>query len=132
MQNIKYATNTTSLAKNELLFIYSDGVTDAKNKNNELFGDNRLLDFINKNRELKPIKALTNLLLIQLARFMKYESQSDDITILAVRYEESANNDLYKLTLPAEIDSITKFHNFILEKIKSNSKIQKNRNFKRF
>jgi sigma-B regulation protein RsbU (phosphoserine phosphatase) len=126
MQDVKYATNTTSLAKNELLFIYSDGVTDAKNKDNELFADHRLLDFINNNGTLRPIKALTNLLLIQLARFMKYEPQSDDITMLAVRYEESAKNDLYKLTLPAEIDSITKFHNFILEKTKPNSKIQKN------
>jgi sigma-B regulation protein RsbU (phosphoserine phosphatase) len=126
MQDIKYATYTTALTKNEVLFIYSDGVTDAKNKDDKLFGDKQLLDFINKNRELRPIKALTNLLLIQLARFMKYEPQSDDITMLAVRYEKSAKNDLYKLTLPAEIDSITKFHNFILEKTKPNAKIQKN------
>jgi sigma-B regulation protein RsbU (phosphoserine phosphatase) len=126
MQNIKYITNTTALSKNELLFIYSDGVTDAKNKNNELFADNRLLDFINKNGTLKPIKALTNLLLIQLAHFMKYEPQSDDITVLAIRYEEPSKNDLHKLSLPAEIDSITKFHNFILDKTKSNLKIQKN------
>jgi len=126
MQGVKYATYTTALAKNEVLFIYSDGVTDAKNKDDELFGDNQLLDFINKNGALRPIKALTNLLLIKLARFMKYEPQTDDITMLAMRYEESAKNGLYKLTLPAEINSITKFHNFILDKTKTNPKIQKN------
>lgn len=126
MPDVKYTTYTTSLAKNEVLFIYSDGVTDAKNKDDELFGDKQLLDFINKNGTLRPIKALTNLLLIKLARFMKYEPQTDDITMLAVRYDKSAGNDSHKLTLPAEINSITKFHDFILDKTKANPKIQKN------
>jgi sigma-B regulation protein RsbU (phosphoserine phosphatase) len=126
MQKIKYTTNTTKLSPGDLLFAYSDGVTEAKNAKNQLFADKQLLDFINNNGTLKPIKSLTNLLLIQLAHFMKYEPQSDDITMLAIRYKEQQKNDAYKLTLPAEIDSITKFHNFILDKTKSNTKIQKN------
>ncbi|MGD9152723.1 MAG: SpoIIE family protein phosphatase [Gammaproteobacteria bacterium] len=126
MQEIEYTTNTTKLSVGDLLFVYSDGVTEAKNAHNELFADKQLLDFINNNGTLKPIKSLTNLLLIQLAHFMKYEPQADDITMLAVRYKKRQKNDVYKLTLPAEIDSITKFHDFILDKTKFDTEIQKN------
>lgn len=126
MQKIKYTTHYAKLAAGDLLFVYSDGVTEAKNKNDELFANEQLLDFINNNGTLKPIKSLTNLLLIQLAHFMKYEPQADDITMLAIRYKDEQKNNTYKLTLPAEIDSITKFHDFILDKTKSNAEIQKN------
>ena len=125
MQKIKYTTNTTKLSANDLLFIYSDGVTEAKNANNVLFDEKQLLDFINNNGTLRPIKSLTNLLLIQLAHFMKYEPQADDITMLAIRYNEKPDNNVYKLTLPAEIGSITKFHDFILYKTKHHPEIQK-------
>lgn len=126
MPQTQYITNTTKLSAGDLLFIYSDGVTEAKNTNNKLFTDKQLLDFINNNGTLKPIKSLTNLLLIQLAHFMKYEPQADDITMLAIRYKEQQKNNTHQLTLPAEIDSITKFHNFILDKTKHNAEIQTN------
>jgi sigma-B regulation protein RsbU (phosphoserine phosphatase) len=142
MQNISYQTHKLTLSKRDMLFVYTDGVTEAANKQGELFSEQKLFDFIKKNGNLTSVKDIIQRLLIQLAHFAKYEPQADDITVLALRYrgnEKSMSisqtstaqlNIQHKdgfnlLTLPAEIDSIEKFRAFIDAQTKNDSVAQK-------
>ena len=48
MENVQYKMQTCDLIPGDMLFLYTDGVTEATNSNDELFGDARLLEKIGR------------------------------------------------------------------------------------
>ena len=54
MENTVYKQQTYDLKPGDTLFLYTDGVTEATNSENKLFGDDRLLAVIRKGGELSP------------------------------------------------------------------------------
>jgi sigma-B regulation protein RsbU (phosphoserine phosphatase) len=61
----KYKQYSVPLAPGDLLFFFSDGVTEAVNSEGEVFGMDRLMKFVAAKRELPPeqfIKALTGII----------------------------------------------------------------------
>ncbi len=83
-RDFQFIENTTIIEDGDLLYLYTDGVTEAVNKGNELYSDKRLLLELNANRDknvvelLKSIKASIDL-------FAEETEQSDDIAMLAIR-----------------------------------------------
>ncbi len=83
MEDIRYKPQQVTLQSGDRLFMYTDGVTEAMNPQDELFSDPRLLDTLNQldleNRtldgQLKDIKA-------EIDRFADGADQADDITML--------------------------------------------------
>jgi sigma-B regulation protein RsbU (phosphoserine phosphatase) len=65
------------------LVVYSDGLTDAQNQQDEMFGDERLLDII---RETVPLGShtLKEKLLKTIDEFTQGTPQTDDITLLVI------------------------------------------------
>ncbi|MBI4616411.1 MAG: PP2C family protein-serine/threonine phosphatase [Planctomycetes bacterium] len=63
---------------------YTDGVVEAMNKDEELFGDKRFYKLIKDNAE-EPSGRLLNLLVEAIDQFVDGAPQSDDITILTFR-----------------------------------------------
>lgn len=90
MPNMKFKIQQIRLEPGDLLFGYTDGVTEGKNPDGELFTTERLLDLL----LARPVASATDLLdRVQtgLFRYIDEASQFDDITMLAVRrYPESA------------------------------------------
>jgi sigma-B regulation protein RsbU (phosphoserine phosphatase) len=86
MENAKCDDNRLSLTPNDTIFLYTDGVTEAMNPQRKLFSEERLksclIDF--KDKEIKDI---IKLLRQEIASYAKGEPQSDDITMLAVKFK---------------------------------------------
>jgi serine phosphatase RsbU (regulator of sigma subunit) len=78
-----YHSSVLHLDKGDILVVYSDGVTDAQNQREEMFGDERLLEIIRQSapsggHNLKPK------LLKAIEEFTQGMPQNDDITFVVV------------------------------------------------
>ncbi|RMD91034.1 MAG: GAF domain-containing protein [Calditrichaeota bacterium] len=79
-----YEEGQVHLQQEDILIIYSDGVTEAENELGELYGERRLRKLIQKNRHLGAaqfIKTIYN----EISQFVGSKNFSDDITIVALR-----------------------------------------------
>ena len=85
LDGIQYKQFELQLQPNDKLLLYTDGVTEATNSNNELYGNDRLIEFCNNNTD-KNCKDIIPMLLQQLEQFAGDQQQFDDITILAFNY----------------------------------------------
>ena len=85
MAGISYTTHTTTLAKGDQLFIYTDGVTEATNVVNELYGENRLLTVM-KGSVGKTPRDVLDIVRNDISSFVQDAPQFDDITMLEMSY----------------------------------------------
>jgi len=79
-----YASETLELADGDGLVLYTDGVTEAANAANELFGDERLQAHLAGTAGSTAADAVEGLLR-EVRGFAGGSPQSDDITILVLR-----------------------------------------------
>jgi phosphoserine phosphatase RsbU/P len=79
----KYKAGTTFLQPNELLVIYTDGVTEARNERGEQFGESRLLSLLQPRIEERASATLAGIMK-KLDDFVGSADQHDDITCLIV------------------------------------------------
>jgi serine phosphatase RsbU (regulator of sigma subunit) len=82
-----YQARTLSLCKGDILMVYSDGLPDAQNQREEMFGEKRLLNLIRQEAPLGS-HALEQKLLKAIDEFTEGTPQTDDITFVVV--EKSA------------------------------------------
>lgn len=89
MDGIPYTNNTLKLAKGDRLFIYTDGITEATNDYNELYGEERLLKILKSvhNNSISS-RDLLDIVRNDLNDFVLDAPQFDDITMLAMTYKE--------------------------------------------
>jgi sigma-B regulation protein RsbU (phosphoserine phosphatase) len=88
MQDVKYSTQQLTLAVGDTLFLYTDGVTEAMNKKQELYSDERLLEFLT-GIEAQNAEDMIVQVNRSVAAFADGAEQSDDITMLALTYTGS-------------------------------------------
>ena len=69
-----------------MLFVYTDGVTEATNAEEELFGDDRMLEVLNANGDAGA-EELLPAVKEALDEFVGEAPQFDDITMLAFKYK---------------------------------------------
>lgn len=82
LDSISYKEYKTTLQKGDRLFIYTDGVTEATNINEKLFGDERLLETIQKTRNLDAPQTLEKIR-SDIDSFTGEAEQFDDITMMS-------------------------------------------------
>ncbi len=80
-----YKEEEFKLEKGDSIFVYTDGVTEAMNVNEELFSKERLINALNENPTLSP-KATIEKVLDSIYDFVKDAEQFDDITMLCMTY----------------------------------------------
>jgi phosphoserine phosphatase RsbU/P len=83
IETAKYAPQSVTLAPGELLFLYSDGVTEAENPKAELFGPERLEQALIEARG-RPAREVVEHVVKRVTEFARGAPQSDDITCMAV------------------------------------------------
>ena len=83
MKDIKYNEYEMELEKGGCLFLYTDGVPEATNANDKLFGTDRMLEALNKDPKATPGDLLDN---VKKAtdEFVGDAPQFDDLTMMAV------------------------------------------------
>ena len=67
------------------LFLYTDGVPEATDSNNEMFGAERTLEALNGNPNADPETILTNVRR-SVDDFVQEAEQFDDLTMLCMKY----------------------------------------------
>ena len=86
MENVTFGEHEFTLSPGDTLFVYTDGVTEAKNAEGKLFGEARLLQALNaKTEEPAPEEIIRNVR-EHIAAFADGASQFDDITMLCMTY----------------------------------------------
>lgn len=88
MENMKYQCGSIRLAPGDKIFQYTDGVTEATNREGELYGMVRLGDVLKKNTEKGP-KELLYTVRADIDAFVGSAPQFDDITMLCVEFRKS-------------------------------------------
>lgn len=81
-----FKLNTIKLEEGDMIYLYTDGVTEAHNKDDEMFGEERLVEALNEGK-LLPVEELDTLVRNRVAEFAKDKEQYDDITTLVFRYK---------------------------------------------
>jgi sigma-B regulation protein RsbU (phosphoserine phosphatase) len=81
----EFAATTLKLSPEDTLVLFSDGITEAQNPDRELFGFPRLREVL-AGREGASLESLRKIVLDSIDAFSCGASQSDDITLLLVRY----------------------------------------------
>lgn len=84
MENVKYQEYELALHAGDVLFLYTDGVAEATDGNNQLYGTDRMLKALNR----KPDASSKELLLAlgaDMERFVGEAMQFDDITMMALQ-----------------------------------------------
>lgn len=84
MDDMVYHQSELQLNSGDELFLYTDGVTEATNKDNELFGEDRLLECLNKFSEESVEEQLKDVL-GEVNSFVNGAEQFDDITMLGMK-----------------------------------------------
>ena len=87
MENMKYKAGTMQLDVGDKIFQYTDGVTEATNINNELYGMDRLGETLNKVKNGTPHEILPAVKK-NIDEFVGEAPQFDDITMLCLEYKE--------------------------------------------
>ncbi len=84
VEGFGYASNKIELNKHDLLFFYTDGISEAINKNHSEFSVRKIKEFLARSNSL-PLTKLIDQLIVEVRHFSEGVQQSDDITALAVR-----------------------------------------------
>jgi sigma-B regulation protein RsbU (phosphoserine phosphatase) len=80
-----YQSRNISLQRGDTLFLYTDGVTEATDRNEALFSEGRLEHELNSLHE-KPVKEVITAVMQKVEAFSEGVPQADDITMMVLRY----------------------------------------------
>jgi sigma-B regulation protein RsbU (phosphoserine phosphatase) len=83
---------TLSLEAGDTFVLFSDGVSEAMNPDDDFYGEERLLAALAATAEMTTAETVTRVL-ADVRRFAAGAKQSDDITLIAARYAPSRAND---------------------------------------
>ena len=118
MDGIKYRENEITLKKGDRIFLYTDGVTEATDINETLYGENRLLAYMDNNKTLNA-QALLSGLKEDIDRFAGDAPQFDDITMLIFDYKEKEGAPLKEKIFPAAKNALPEVMAFTEECLES-------------
>ena len=85
MEGIRFREHDFELHPGDSLFVYTDGVAEATDSHNELYGGERLIKALNKDPEASPKEMLANVK-ASVDEFVGEAPQFDDITMLGLKY----------------------------------------------
>ena len=84
--------DSVQLHAGDVVVAFSDGVTEARSLSGLEFGEDRLASVVRAGRDLAPA-ALVQLILDAVKTFADGASQSDDVTVLVLKYAGSPDRD---------------------------------------
>ena len=104
-----YEAQQIQMHYNDALFLYTDGLTEAENGKHEQYGEQQMLDKIIALVDSRP-REVVEQMYADVKRFVDGAQQSDDLTMLCIRYQTPAivmRNDIQQIPTLAEwIDAL--------------------------
>ena len=127
MEGVRYRIGEMTLSAGDRLFLYTDGVTEATNTENNLYGEERLLEYMNQNRAVEAAALLPSLK-ANIDQFVGEAPQFDDITMLMLDYKfKDGGEQMTNRTFKAKTEVLSDVLGFVdemLEKHECPMKIQ--------
>ena len=113
MEGVRYRAGELTLGVGDRLFLYTDGVPEATNADNQLYGEDRLLAFMNKNLDLEAVELLPTLK-TNIDEFVDGAPQFDDITMLIFDFKPSKGAErVIKKVFPAKVEVLSDVLDFV-------------------
>ena len=113
MEGVSYRIGELTLSPADRLFLYTDGVPEATNTENKLYGEDRLLSFMNQNATTEAVNLLPALK-ANIDEFVGEAPQFDDITMLMFDYKPKEGGAyMTKQTFPAKIEALSDVLGFV-------------------
>ena len=85
MPEWSYTLQQTTICPGDIVFTYTDGLSEAENINHQLFGDERIVKQLDKDRDLTA-KGIIDSMTAAVHAFVGEAEQSDDLTMLAIQF----------------------------------------------
>ena len=104
MSGFEYIEQHIQMERGATLFLYTDGLTEAENGTHEQYGEKRMLETLSQTGGLRP-REIVERLQKSVDAFVADAPQSDDLTLLAIRYQVPAivmRNDIQQIPTLAE------------------------------
>ena len=115
IDGFRYQVNELELKEGDRLFLYTDGVTEATNAASELYGEDRLLTFMNRNAT-RPATQLLPALKEDIDGFVGEAPQFDDITMLLFDYKpQKEGAPMISKTFSANTEALPEVLGFVEE-----------------
>lgn len=92
LEDMRYQAGCFMLAEGDKLFQYTDGVTEATNAGNHLYGMQRLYDILNRNSDGSPEEIL-RAVKKDIDEFVGDAPQFDDITMLCLTFKKKKTGE---------------------------------------
>ena len=113
MEGVRYRVGELTLNPGDRLFLYTDGVPEATNAENKLYGEDRLLDFMNQNASMEAVELLPALK-ANIDKFVGEAPQFDDITMLMFDYKPQKGGErMTNKTFKAKTESLSDVLGFV-------------------
>jgi sigma-B regulation protein RsbU (phosphoserine phosphatase) len=125
MKKTKYREETITLSPGDMLYLYTDGVTEAMNPKRELFSDPKLLEVANIHKDVDLNEFIAHIK-GEVDLFADGAEQADDITMVILRVLENSKSK--ELSISAEVENLPQVWGFVnseLEKVNAEPKLMR-------
>ncbi|MBR3133221.1 MAG: SpoIIE family protein phosphatase [Clostridia bacterium] len=118
IEDTNYKKHEIRIEPEDRIFLYTDGVIEATNSANEMYGEERLSRFLNNSLNLSitdTIKELKN----NIDKFVGKAEQFDDITMLGLKYRGKNDNMVVNAEkeFNANMNELNNIQNFVNSKL---------------
>ena len=110
----KYQMQETTMQPGSTLFLYTDGLTEGRDAKHGFFGYERVEVLMSHCADMSP-KELVDTVIAEVEQFAGDTEQSDDLTLLAIRYTPSENTLVLdeQVTLHNDVKEVSRLSTFI-------------------
>ncbi|MBP5799379.1 MAG: SpoIIE family protein phosphatase [Prevotella sp.] len=102
-----YEGQQAQLQPGDMLFLYTDGLSEAEDVNHDQFGRKHVLQLVSEHCT-ETAQHLVEIMEAEVRRHAAEAEQSDDITLLAIKWEQPE-----RLMMPASMDNISRLKPYI-------------------
>lgn len=118
IETIRYTKQELQLGIGDTILLYTDGVTEATNSADELFGESRLHIVANRSNGCTP-KELIAAVKADMEDFVKEAPQFDDVTMLALSYFGDSSGTTVSKVFPAKTEQLESVIEWLTEQLES-------------
>lgn len=90
LSNIAYHVHKIKMKKGDRLFLYTDGISEGQNIHGDFYGEDRLSDCLNNT--IQSTEDTIHFVFNDVEKFAAEAEQSDDMTMLELRYDGADEN----------------------------------------
>jgi sigma-B regulation protein RsbU (phosphoserine phosphatase) len=124
IEGVSYKEEEILLLPDDMIYFYTDGVTEAMNPEEQLFGEDRLMEAALAYRE-RDVQEFAHSIKRDIDAFAAGAEQADDITMLVLQYYGNVRGKEIKAAArPENLDAVLDFVNAELAQTGCSSKIQ--------